>query len=168
MKVRRAAADDLDAIAKLWRDFDHEVPPPTHEGPADEDKELGEVRVIIASELAFVAEDDDGMPVWFALARRRASGFGTLTDLFKRGYIALAILVLGRRHPFGIFGAALLFGFADALQLRAQIMDIQVPFQFMLMLPYLLTIVVLALFVRRTHDPAGLGKHYKRGQKDTS
>jgi simple sugar transport system permease protein len=84
-----------------------------------------------------------------------------------RGYIALAILVLGRRHPFGIFGAALLFGFADALQLRAQILDIKIPFQFMLMLPYLLTIVVLALFVRRTSDPAGLGKHYRRGQKDT-
>lgn len=84
-----------------------------------------------------------------------------------RGYIALAILVLGRRHPFGIFGAALLFGFADALQLRAQILDIKLPFQFMLMLPYLLTIVVLALFVRRTSDPAGLGKHYRRGQKDT-
>jgi simple sugar transport system permease protein len=84
-----------------------------------------------------------------------------------RGYIALAILVLGRRHPFGIFGAALLFGFADALQLRAQILDIKIPFQFMLMLPYLLTIVVLALFVRRTSDPAALGRHYRRGQKDT-
>lgn len=84
-----------------------------------------------------------------------------------RGYIALAILVLGRRHPFGIFGAALLFGAADALQLRTQIIDIQIPFQFMLMLPYLLTIVALAVFVRRTNDPAALGKHYQRGRSDT-
>jgi simple sugar transport system permease protein len=83
-----------------------------------------------------------------------------------RGYIALAILVLGRRHPFGIFGAALLFGAADALQLRTQIIDIQVPFQFMLMLPYLLTIIVLAIFVRRTNDPAALGKHYQRGRDE--
>jgi ribosomal protein S18 acetylase RimI-like enzyme len=82
MNVRRAAAGDFDAIADLWRQFDHEIPPPTHEGPADEEKELGEVREIIASEIAFVAEGDDGSPVGFALARRRASGFGTLTDLY--------------------------------------------------------------------------------------
>ncbi len=82
MNVRRAAAEDFDAIADLWRQFDHEIPPPTHEGPADEEQELGEVREIIASEIAFVAEDDDGTPVGFALARRRAPGFGTLTDLY--------------------------------------------------------------------------------------
>ncbi len=82
MHVRRAAAGDFDAIADLWRQFDHEVPPPTHEGPADEEKELGEVREIIDSEIALVAEDDDGTPIGFALARRRASGFGTLTDLY--------------------------------------------------------------------------------------
>lgn len=83
-----------------------------------------------------------------------------------RGYIALAILILGQRHPFGIFGAALLFGIADALQLRTQIIDIQIPFQFMLMLPYLLTIVVLAVFVRRSNDPAALGRHYRRGRNE--
>jgi ribosomal protein S18 acetylase RimI-like enzyme len=82
MNVRRAAADDFDAIAELWRDFDHEVPPPTHEGPADEEKELGEIREILASEIAFVAEGDDGSLVGFVLARRRGSGFGTLTDLY--------------------------------------------------------------------------------------
>jgi ribosomal protein S18 acetylase RimI-like enzyme len=82
MAVRRAAAEDFDAIAELWRQFDHEVPPPTHEGPADVEKELGEVRDILASEIAFVAEDDAGTPVGFALARRRAPGFGTLTDLY--------------------------------------------------------------------------------------
>ena len=82
MNVRRAAADDFDAIADLWRQFDHEIPPPTHEGPADQEAELAEVREIIASEVAFLAEDDDGTAVGFALARRRAPGFGTLTDLY--------------------------------------------------------------------------------------
>jgi ribosomal protein S18 acetylase RimI-like enzyme len=82
MNVRHAVLDDLEAIAGLWREFDHELPPPTHEGPANEEKELREVAEIIASEIAFVAEDDDGRPVGFALARRRAPGFGTLTDLF--------------------------------------------------------------------------------------
>jgi ribosomal protein S18 acetylase RimI-like enzyme len=81
MTVRRAVPEDFDAIAGLWREFDHEIPPPTHEGPADEEKELREISEIIASEIALVAEDD-GVPVGFALARRRAPGFGTLTDLY--------------------------------------------------------------------------------------
>ena len=82
MSVRRAAAEDFDAIATLWREFDHEIPPPTHEGPADEAVELDEVREIVGSGLAFVAEGDDGGAIGFALARERAPGFGTLTDLF--------------------------------------------------------------------------------------
>jgi ribosomal protein S18 acetylase RimI-like enzyme len=82
MQVRRAAADDFDAIAELWRLFDHELPPPTHEGPADVEKELREVSEIIASEIALVAEEDDGTPIGFALAKQRAPGFGTLTDLY--------------------------------------------------------------------------------------
>jgi ribosomal protein S18 acetylase RimI-like enzyme len=82
MTVRRAGPDDFDAIAKLWREFDHEIPPPTHEGPADYEKELAEIAEILESEIAFVALGDDGSPVGFALARERAPGFGTLTDLF--------------------------------------------------------------------------------------
>jgi ribosomal protein S18 acetylase RimI-like enzyme len=82
LNVRKAEPGDFEAIAALWRQFDHELPPPTHEGPADQEKELGEVEEIIASEVAFVAEDDDGSPVGFALARRRAPGFGTLTDIY--------------------------------------------------------------------------------------
>ncbi|MBA2642116.1 MAG: GNAT family N-acetyltransferase [Actinobacteria bacterium] len=82
MIVRRAVPEDFDAVAELWRAFDHEIPPPTHEGPADQQKELAEVREIIASEIAFVAEDDEGMPVGFALAKHRAPGFGTLTDIY--------------------------------------------------------------------------------------
>lgn len=82
MTVRRATSDDFDAVAELWRELDHEIPPPTHEGPADHEKELSEVAEILESEIAFVALDDDGAPVGFALARRRSPGFGTLTDLY--------------------------------------------------------------------------------------
>ncbi|MBA3567405.1 MAG: GNAT family N-acetyltransferase [Actinobacteria bacterium] len=82
MTVRRATAADFGAIAGLWREFDHEIPPPTHEGPADPDKELAEIAEILEAEIAFVALDDDLKPVGFALARERAPGFGTLTDLF--------------------------------------------------------------------------------------
>ena len=90
MNVRRARAEDYEPIATLWRDFDHEVPPPIHEGPADQEKELAEVAEILASEVAFVAEDDDDL-VGFALARRRTPTLGTLTDLYvarDRGALA--------------------------------------------------------------------------------
>ena len=80
-----------------------------------------------------------------------------------RGYIALAILILGRRHPIGVLLSALLFGAADALQLRAQLLPIGVPLQFLLMLPYVLTIVVLAGFVGRGGAPAALGAPFRRG-----
>ena len=79
-----------------------------------------------------------------------------------RGYIALAILILGRRHPFGILFAALLFGGAEALQLRAQLLPIGVPLQFLIMLPYVLTIVVLAGFAGRSGAPAALGRPLAR------
>jgi ribosomal protein S18 acetylase RimI-like enzyme len=84
MTARRATPDDYAAVAALWVEFDHEIPPPTHEGPADQAKELAEIKEIIESETAFVALDDEGVPVGFALARERAPGYGTLTDLYVR------------------------------------------------------------------------------------
>lgn len=83
MSVRRAGPADFDAVAEMWREFDHEVPAPIHEGPADQEKELAEVAEILASEVAFLAEED-GEPVGFALARRRTEGLATLTDLYVR------------------------------------------------------------------------------------
>jgi simple sugar transport system permease protein len=80
-----------------------------------------------------------------------------------RGYIALAILILGRRHPFGVMVAALLFGAAEALQLRAQLLPSGVPVQFLIMLPYVLTIVVLAVSATRSGAPAALGQPYDKG-----
>ena len=82
MTVRGADPHDYEAIAALWRQLDHELPPPIHEGPADQEKELAEVAEILESEIAFVAEGDDGVPVGFALARQRTSQLGTLTDLY--------------------------------------------------------------------------------------
>jgi ribosomal protein S18 acetylase RimI-like enzyme len=108
MTVRRAVPADFDAIAALWRALDHELPSPTHEPPEDVEEELGEVREIIESEIAFVAEEDDA-PVGFALARRRADGFGTLTDLYvdgaaRRGGVATELMreVLGAFRALGV------------------------------------------------------------------
>lgn len=81
MTVRRATPDDFEEIAALWRQLDHELPPPVHAGPTDVEKELGEVADILASELAFLAEDD-GRAVGFALVRMRTPALATLTDLY--------------------------------------------------------------------------------------
>lgn len=82
MSVRRAGIEDYEVIASLWRDFDHEFPPPGHMGPTDVDKELAEVAEILESETAFIGEDDDGVVVGFALVRRVSESLATLSDLY--------------------------------------------------------------------------------------
>lgn len=71
--------------------------------------------------------------------------FGAFMDtmLSGRGYIALAIVIFGQWKPSRIVLGAFLFGLIDALALRLQALSIPVPHQFLLMLPYLLTIIAL-------------------------
>ncbi len=79
-----------------------------------------------------------------------------------RGFVALAVMLFGKRTPFGAWGAALLFGFATALQTQLQFGgQIDIPHQFIGMLPYVLTILVLAGFVGRSRDPQALGQPYE-------
>ncbi|MGH2753144.1 MAG: ABC transporter permease [Actinomycetota bacterium] len=77
-----------------------------------------------------------------------------------QGFIALAAMIFGRYHPVGAFGAALLFGFADSLQTKLAILDVPIPSQFLLMAPYLATILVVAGVVGRTRVPAADGQPY--------
>jgi simple sugar transport system permease protein len=79
-----------------------------------------------------------------------------------RGFIALAIVIVGRRSAWGILLAALCFGFATALQFHFQALGLPVPFQFFLILPYVLTLLVLAGYVGRAPAPAALGQPYER------
>jgi ABC-type uncharacterized transport system permease subunit len=75
-----------------------------------------------------------------------------------RGYVAIAIVVLGRWHPAGVALAAIGFGAATALQFVFQSLGLDAPYQLFLVLPYLLTLLALAGAVGRTRAPADLGR----------
>jgi simple sugar transport system permease protein len=75
-----------------------------------------------------------------------------------RGFIAIAIVVLGRWHPAGVLLAALLFGGASALQFAFQAMGLSMPYQLFLVMPYALALLALAGAVGKARAPAGLGK----------
>jgi simple sugar transport system permease protein len=76
-----------------------------------------------------------------------------------RGFIALAALIFGKWHPVGAFLACLLFGVAEAVTIRMQgVVDI--PVQFIQIIPYILTLVVLAGFIGRAIPPKAIGTPY--------
>jgi simple sugar transport system permease protein len=75
-----------------------------------------------------------------------------------RGFLAIAIVVLGRWHPAGVALAALLFGAASAMQFLFQALGVNAPYQIFLMLPYLLTLLALAGAVGRVRAPGDLGR----------
>ena len=77
-----------------------------------------------------------------------------------RGYIGLAAMIFGGWNPIGGFLAGLVFGFADAIQSRLSILSIAIPSEFLLMVPYVVTIIVVAGLVGRARAPAADGKPY--------
>ncbi|HLG15567.1 MAG TPA: ABC transporter permease [Blastocatellia bacterium] len=76
-----------------------------------------------------------------------------------RGFIALAALIFGKWHPVGAFLACLLFGLADAVAIRMQGV-VAIPVQVIQIIPYVLTLVVLAGFIGRSTPPRAIGKPY--------
>jgi general nucleoside transport system permease protein len=96
---------------------------------------------------------------------------GAFEDNMTRGqgFVALAAMIFGNWNPIGGFLAALLFGFADALQVKMQILqpvlpfiDVPIPPEFLQMAPYILTIVVVAGVVGRSRAPAEEGTPYEK------
>jgi ABC-type uncharacterized transport system permease subunit len=76
------------------------------------------------------------------------------------GYIALAAVIFGQWHPIKATAAALLFGFASALQQTLGAIGSPVPSEFMLMLPYVITLLAVAGFIGQSRAPAASGKPY--------
>lgn len=75
-----------------------------------------------------------------------------------RGYLALAIIILGRWTPFGVLGAALLFGVAQALTFFLQVRGVGVPVEVVLGMPYLVALAAIIVFGRRVRPPAEDGR----------
>jgi simple sugar transport system permease protein len=78
-----------------------------------------------------------------------------------RGFIGLAAMIFGRWHPVGALSAALVFGFADSLQVKLGILDTPIPSEFLAMAPYLVTIVVVAGLVGRSRPPSDYTAYVK-------
>lgn len=79
-----------------------------------------------------------------------------------RGFIALAVMIFGKWNPISSALAALFFGFANAMQTQLQFMGIKIAHQFVGMIPYLLTIIVVSGFVGRSRAPAAEGIPYEK------
>jgi simple sugar transport system permease protein len=96
---------------------------------------------------------------WFTLDSAGQFSPGMSAGL---GFIALAAMLIGRYHPYGAFGAALVFGFAGEIATSLSILDVGVPSTLLLTVPYVVTIIVVAGFVGRLRVPAADGKPYTK------
>jgi len=79
-----------------------------------------------------------------------------------KGFIGLAAMIFGKWMPFGAFGSALIFGFADTLRTKLAILEVPIPSQFLVMAPYLVTMVALAGVVGEAVPPAADGEPYEK------
>jgi len=77
-----------------------------------------------------------------------------------RGWIALAAVILGKYNPWGVLLACFLLGAADAAQMQVQVMSLGIPYQFLLMTPYILAMLAMAGVVGKVRAPAAMGKPY--------
>jgi len=79
-----------------------------------------------------------------------------------QGFIAVALVYFGGWRPVGVLLGALLFSMVNALQLWIQVLGIQIPSDFAVMMPYVLTILALVVAVQRVRPPRALSKTFER------
>lgn len=89
----------------------------------------------------------------------------TPTAISGQGFIALAAVIFGKWKPIGAYCACLFFGFAQALVIMLGGGNNAIPTDILAMLPYVMTIIVLMLFVGRSSAPKAAGKPYKKGSR---
>ena len=129
-----------------------------------------------------VAADSSGISVpkvrfWAVLVSCAIAGLGgcylVLSQVFVftehmsagKGFIALAALILGRWNPLGALMACVFFGLSDALQLRLQFGNPDVPYQLFSMVPFIASFLALVVFAGKVRPPAAIGIRYVRGGK---
>lgn len=91
-----------------------------------------------------------------------SAGYFNQSMTAGRGFIGLAAMIFGSWTPVGALGAGLLFGFAETLATNLSLLGVPVPSDIMMMVPYILTIVVLAGVVGRSRGPAAAGVPYNK------
>ncbi len=93
----------------------------------------------------------------------------SLLNLFQqnltagRGFIAVALVYFGGWRPYGVLAGALLFSFVNALQLQISARGFDIPSEFLVMAPYVITIIALIFASKRTEKPTALTKPFERG-----
>jgi simple sugar transport system permease protein len=105
-----------------------------------------------------------GLMAGFAGAYFTLGSVGRFDELMTagRGFIGLAAMIFGKWTPFGAFGASLIFGFAESLQGKLAILKVPIPSQFLLMAPYVATMIALAGLIGRAVPPAADGQPYEK------
>jgi simple sugar transport system permease protein len=79
-----------------------------------------------------------------------------------KGFIGLAAMIFGNWNPIGAYASSLIFGFADSLQVKLQILRVPIPSEFLLMAPYIVTMIILTGVVGRATPPAADGQPYEK------
>jgi len=112
----------------------------------------------------YIATLLSGMMAGFAGAYYTLGSVGRFDEVMTagRGFIGLAAMIFGKWTPFGAFGASLIFGFAESLQGKLAILKVPIPSQFLLMAPYLATMIALAGLIGRATPPAADGQPYEK------
>ena len=105
-----------------------------------------------------------GMMAGFAGAYFTLGSVGRFDQMMTagRGFIALAAMIFGNWTPVGAMIAGLLFGFSDSLAANLAILQVRIPSEFLLMTPYIITMLVLAGVVGRGQMPAADGTPYEK------
>lgn len=105
-----------------------------------------------------------GMMAGFAGAYFTLGSVGRFDEVMTagRGFISLAAMIFGNWTPIGSLGAGLLFGFSDSLAANLAILGVRIPSEFLLMAPYIATMVVLAGVIGRGQMPAADGQPYEK------